>query len=1025
MISSNSSPAERALQWWPTAVPDSALWRWLPLLVAIQEHKGSTLRCMLCDDSDKTSKDLLLNVLGIDTNAPDQACELLIINLWDANLNQDALAKPTVDKWFKRMQQGCLVLILPGVASSSKWTNRALDWIYPGVAVDQEAKPDWLDEIGAHITALMERGLQFQRIADSSAISIRKVIAPYQDQLSQAYQQHSLLLSYEERLTELERSSSWRLTAPLRTLADQLRHQDPPAALPAVPPTFGTQFQTDERSPFRSSISKLGNLEASALLEQKGQRLHQDDAHTVVIVIHEASFTGAPILAWNLARDLTKDHNLVVISLRRGNLEKQLLAICTSLITPAEHNQDFENEQAIPVLKELLAKSPLHWSLTNSIETWRWPKILRQLGVPSVMLIHEFATYSTEPNAFYEACLWASKVVFSSPVTHADMKRVYPALAEVPVELIPQGRCQIPGKSETSQDTILSSARFDLCILPELKQLHSPEWLQQCVVIMGGGTLAPRKGPDLFISVCNAILQRQSSRPILCLWLAGPDKTSDYKSTRMWCDDQIHRSGIEGRVVIIHAHDHYEALMQRADLFLLTSKLDPLPNVTLDALHNGIPTLTFAKASGTASWLERDPWLKKRCVAPYLNIEAMALQADHLINNVDERKEAGARSKGLAEQTFSITNYQQQIRTLGQSCQNKFRQQTDAYMCINAAQIFDPEMGVPPERSESTNNDTAIYNYLQGWERHIQQRKPFAGFHPGLFADHHPKSDADPLCTWLQLGQPKGPWNQPVLSLNEHLSDSSISSPLRVAIHIHVHHLDLCEEILERLLHNQSRPILWISFTDPELEGPIRQRLTELPWTIGDIRCWPNRGRNFGPLLQGLGKELEESCDLFAHLHTKRSPHLNPDFTARWRRFLLDHLIGRANDPIMDQIIAAFGRDSRLGLVYPDDPNCLGWTTNRPSAQKLMDLLNLSATEQTTLMPPQVSSVDFPIGSMFWVRSGCLQRLWGDPWTPDSLPPEPLRTDGTILHSMERLLPALSRHAGWSTAVTHISGSTR
>ena len=152
MISSNSSPAERALQWWPTAVPDSALWRWLPLLLAIQEHKESTLRCMLCDDSDKTSKDLLLNVLGSDTNAPDQACELLIINLWDANLNQDALAKPTVDQWFKRMQQGCLVLILPGVASSMEWTNRALDWIYPGVAVDQEAKPDWLDEIGPHIT---------------------------------------------------------------------------------------------------------------------------------------------------------------------------------------------------------------------------------------------------------------------------------------------------------------------------------------------------------------------------------------------------------------------------------------------------------------------------------------------------------------------------------------------------------------------------------------------------------------------------------------------------------------------------------------------------------------------------------------------------------------------------------------------------------------------------------------------------------------------------------------------------------
>ena len=1020
MVFSYSSPVQQALNWWPSGLADSPLWRWLPLLVAIQAQQKKQLRCRLCDDTDEASQKLLMDTLRVDASAHEPTYELLIDNRWNHGLDPDTKNNLEIRSWLQRLQQGGLILVLPGVVARSEWSHIKLNWIYPGVAIDQETKPEWLIEIEDNIPTIMKRGHEFQRIADNCTAALHKTVS----------KQHSLLLNYEQRIKEIEQSRSWRLTAPLRQITDQLLGRNPRNKLPVLEEYWNSRINRSGQSHVDGNISRFSNSAGISHLEQKGKLLHKDDYQTVVLVIHEASFTGAPILAWNLAHDLSKDHNVIIISLRRGQLEQQLLATSTCLITPVEHDQGLEENQAIPIINKLLTKSPLDWALMSSIETWRWPKQLRHLGIPSVMLIHEFATYSTEPNAFHEACLYASRVVFSSPLTHQDMSRVYPALSKVPIELIPQGQCKIPSEAKRSDYTELNAEPFDLSILPDLKKLHNPKWLRECLVIMGSGTLAPRKGPDIFISVCSSLLeqQSQSSKPILCLWLAGPDKTSDYKSTRMWCDDQIRRSDMKGRIVIIHAHQHYDALMQRADLFLMTSRLDPLPNVTLDAMHNGTPTLTFAKASGTASWLEGDSWLKQRCVASYLKTEEMALLANYLLENDAERKETGERALKLARDKFSIAKYQQQIRKLGKISCESLKLQTDICNHIEAAEIFDPELGIPPELDEddqtNVNTNAQIFYYLQSWEHRIQLRKPFAGFHPGLFADHNPKVKGDPLGTWLRQGRPSGPWNQPVLAL-DHQSTYTILRPLNVAIHIHVHNLELFDEILERVIHNQGRPTLWISITNPEFETEIERRLDKQSWPDINIQYWPNRGRNFGPLMQGLGKILDQNYDLYAHLHTKRSPHLDSDFTARWRNFLLDHLLGRSNEPVMDQIVSAFERDSDLGLVYPDDPNCIDWTINKPFAKKLMDLLDLDATEQAELMPPKISSVDYPIGSMFWARSTCLQRLWDNPWPVDQLPKEPLPSDGSILHALERLLPAFCRHAGWKTAVTHISGSRR
>ena len=62
----------------------------------------------------------------------------------------------------------------------------------------------------------------------------------------------------------------------------------------------------------------------------------------------------------------------------------------------------------------------------------------------------------------------------------------------------------------------------------------------------------------------------------------------------------------------------------------MTSRLDPLPNVSIDAMYNGKPMICLDKACGLSSKLKTDTYLGKT-IAGYLNIEEMAERTTELI----------------------------------------------------------------------------------------------------------------------------------------------------------------------------------------------------------------------------------------------------------------------------------------------------------------------------------------------------------------------------------------------------------
>jgi len=61
----------------------------------------------------------------------------------------------------------------------------------------------------------------------------------------------------------------------------------------------------------------------------------------------------------------------------------------------------------------------------------------------------------------------------------------------------------------------------------------------------------------------------------------------------------------------------------------------------------------------------------------------------------------------------------------------------------------------------------------------------------------------------------------------------------------------------------------------------------------------------------------------------------------------------------------------------------------------------------------------FPLGTMFWARPAALAPLWDLGLQPADFPPEPAADDGTVLHAIERLLPAVCEATGHGWATLH------
>src|SRR5208337_2528133 len=84
---------------------------------------------------------------------------------------------------------------------------------------------------------------------------------------------------------------------------------------------------------------------------------------------------------------------------------------------------------------------------------------------------------------------------------------------------------------------------------------------------------------------------------------------------------QVDCSGLQETVTFLGEVNSLEPVYAMADIFLLSSRLDPFPNVAIDAMFAGLPVICFKNGSGVAEMLSNHAGLK-RLVVPYADSES-------------------------------------------------------------------------------------------------------------------------------------------------------------------------------------------------------------------------------------------------------------------------------------------------------------------------------------------------------------------------------------------------------------------
>ena len=351
------------------------------------------------------------------------------------------------------------------------------------------------------------------------------------------------------------------------------------------------------------------------------------------------------------------------------------------------------------------------------------------------------------------------------------------------------------------------------------------------------------------------------------------------------------------------------------------------------------------------------------------------------------------------------------------------RQRTRDFKRIARSKAFNAAFYLGREVTPGDEAD-AITDYLAasqtGSPRGTQhpgppQRRPMLGFHPAAYAAqckaYDEASGEDPLAHYLRTGMPHGPWRHEVIQA--HKPASSACSALKILIHGHFHYPDLLENLLHRLRRNASAADLFITTTSEaksaEIGGILRAQDAK-----ARVIVVPNRGRDIGPLL--IHFRDVEGYDIVGHVHGKLSPQISATEGDNWRDFLWDHLIG-GSTPMMDVIAAAFAADPKLGLIFPEDPNLNHWDMNHSLAQELAGRL-----DRKHPLPPHF---EFSKGNMFWARPAALRPLVDLGWDWGDFPVEPVATDGTVLHTLERLIPFSAEHASFGFKTVHVPHSWR
>lgn len=351
----------------------------------------------------------------------------------------------------------------------------------------------------------------------------------------------------------------------------------------------------------------------------------------IVLITHDMSRTGAPLLLLNIARELSEQHHkkIVLISVVDGELRLDFECYCHVICLKQNHLKFLECYEQVEQLFYTLFDYSVNNLLANTVGSCLFVTLLEKYGFNYQILIHELP-YVIETMNWTEfvknnlprikngKAVYSSKFVLDSHRNNFDLPQK--------VDVIPQGMFHKVSRIINNDSQVRLRQKYNLPL--------------DSKIIFNGGRDLVRKGVDLFYQIAEKITQ--NNKDIYFIYLC--DKNAP-ELIEILGDD----FNLNPNIIFDDFASDYSLYLEGSNIFALTSREDPFPNVMLDSLAHGLPMIAFDKCGGAPEVLAT---INQELVANYLDVDDFADKIMKLITDDDLYQNISQKSLEI------IKNYQ-------------------------------------------------------------------------------------------------------------------------------------------------------------------------------------------------------------------------------------------------------------------------------------------------------------------------------------------------------------------------------
>ncbi|MEN8648986.1 glycosyltransferase [Bacillus cereus group sp. BceL062] len=355
----------------------------------------------------------------------------------------------------------------------------------------------------------------------------------------------------------------------------------------------------------------------------------------IIYVSHDAHFHGAQLLSLHTIKALKEnfDYSVAIISIGSGILipdfQKYGPVYCLE--------EDYPTEETVELLIKTLLSQDYTIAICSTVISGDMVALLARHNIKVISLIHELPhliqQYSAEGKA-RNIAESAYKIVFPSQYVYEKFLTIT-QLDHQKCHILPQGLF-----NHNPYKNNITVARNEL-----RKKLNLP---LDSKIILGVGFADYRKGIDLFSFIAYSV--RKVHNNIHFIWVGRTDvHLIDTLSPRY-----------KAHFTLVDPTPDIGLYNAGADLYLLTSREDPFPNVVLEALDTKVPVIGFKNAGGFEDVVTE----KTGALVDFLNLPKMVERIYELIGDEELRLQKGSFGQELIEKNFNFLNYIYQLLAL-------------------------------------------------------------------------------------------------------------------------------------------------------------------------------------------------------------------------------------------------------------------------------------------------------------------------------------------------------------------------